>query len=70
MAEAKTKPTDASVEKFLAKVPDPDRRAGCLTILELMRRVTREEPRMWGSSMVGFGSYHYKYPSGREGDWF
>lgn len=70
MAELKTRPTGASVEQFLAKVPDAERRADCHTVLELMRRVTREEPRMWGPSMVGFGTYHYKYASGQEGDWF
>ena len=70
MAENKTRPTLASVETFLAGVADASRREDCQALLRLMRRVTGYQPRMWGPSMVGFGSYHYKYGSGREGDWF
>lgn len=70
MAEPKTKPTRASVEGFLARVFDEQRKKDCLELVELMRSITKEEPKMWGPSMVGFGSYHYKYASGREGDWF
>jgi hypothetical protein len=70
MTDAKTKPTGASVTKFLAGVSDAARRQDCLTLLQLMKRVTGAEPRMWASGMVGFGSYHYKYATGREGDWF
>ena len=70
MSELKTRPNRRSVEKFLAGVEDPERRADCLALVELMREVTGEEPRMWGPSIVGFGSYHYRYASGREGDWF
>lgn len=69
MAEAKTKPTDASVEKFLAGVADEARRADCLAVLKLMKQVTKAQPRMWGPSIVGFGSYHYVYASGHSGDW-
>ncbi len=69
MAELKTKPTDQDVEAFLNAIPDPGRREDCFTLLELMKKVTRSEPRMWGPSIVGFGSYHYRYASGREGDW-
>lgn len=68
MAEAKTKPTEQSVEAFLETVEDPQKRADCLAIAQMMREVTGEEPVMWGPSMVGFGSYHYVYASGREGD--
>jgi hypothetical protein len=68
MSENKTKPTDADVLEFIATVPDERKRQESLTLLELMREVTGEEPKMWGSSIVGFGSYHYKYASGREGD--
>lgn len=68
MAENKTKQTKESVSGFLKKVADKDRREDCLKVLEMMQHVTGEEPRMWGSSIVGFGSYHYKYESGREGD--
>lgn len=70
MAELKTKRTQASVSAFLDAVENEQRRADCRTVLNLMRAVTGEEPKMWGPSMVGFGSYHYKYASGREGDWF
>ncbi len=70
MAELKTRPTDGSVEAFLNRIPDETKRRDAFTVLELMRQATQEEPVMWGDSIVGFGSYHYKYASGREGDWF
>ena len=70
MAELKTKPNDASVEEFLAGVEDERKQQDCQTLLELMQRVTGEPPKMWGGSIIGFGSYHFKYASGREGDWF
>lgn len=70
MAELKTKKNDQSVEKFLNTVTDPDKREDCFEIMKLMQEVTQEEPKMWGDSIVGFGDYHYKYKSGREGDWF
>ena len=70
MAELKTQPSDDSIEAFLNGVADEKKRQDCFTILELMQQVTDTEPRMWGDSIVGFGSYHYKYASGREGDWF
>ena len=69
MAELKTKPTDASVEAFLNSVEPEKKRQDSFAILQLMREVTGEEPQMWGSSIIGFGSYHYKYASGREADW-
>ena len=69
MAELKTKPSDQSVEDFLNGVADEKKRQDSFTILELMKRVTKAEPKMWGDSIVGFGSYHYKYASGRESDW-
>ena len=69
MAELKTKPTDKDVNEFLNKVENQRRREDSLEILNLMREVTQEEPIMWGDSIVGFGSYHYKYASGREADW-
>ena len=68
MTENKTRPTDGDVLAFINAVPDERKRQDCLMLLELMRKVTGEEAKMWGSSMVGFGSYHYKYASGREGD--
>jgi hypothetical protein len=69
MAELKTKQTNESVKDFLNKVVDEERRADCFEIAKLMEEVTGEKPKMWGPSIVGFGSYHYKYASGREGDW-
>jgi len=68
MAENKTKQTEASVDTFLQGV-DQARRKDCQTLIKLMRRVTGQKPKMWGTSIVGFGSYHYKYASGREGDY-
>lgn len=70
MSDLKTRPTSKSVDSFLDSVDNDRRRADSLTLLELMTRVTGEEPVLWGDSIVGFGSYHYKYDSGREGDWF
>ena len=69
MAELKTKLNDASVTDFLNKIEDKEKRADSFEILKLMKQVTKLEPKMWGSSIIGFGSYHYKYASGREGDW-
>jgi len=70
MAELKTRLHDGDVRAFLESVENETRRADAFEILELMRRVTGEEPRMWGPSIVGFGEYRYAYDSGREGDWF
>jgi hypothetical protein len=64
----KTQRTEASVEQYLADIADEDRREDCQKLTGLMTAVTGEKPRMWGASIVGFGSYHYKYDSGREGD--
>jgi hypothetical protein len=69
MAELKTQKTDASVTEFLESVANERRRQDGFAIFELMREVTGEEPAMWGSSIVGFGSYRYTYASGREGEW-
>src|SRR5687768_555667 len=68
-AEVKTKVNDASVTEFLNSVADEQKRNDCFEILKMMKQVTKEEPKMWGESIVGFGSYHYKGASGREGDW-
>ncbi|MEO8305660.1 MAG: DUF1801 domain-containing protein [Betaproteobacteria bacterium] len=68
MAENKTRQTDASVESYLEAIEDPVRRQDCRALTKLMTKVTGHEPRMWGTGIVGFGSYHYKYASGREGD--
>ena len=69
MAELKTQKTDASVVNFLNAVQHEGKREDSFAILELMCEVTREEPAMWGPSIVGFGSYTYKYASSREGEW-
>jgi hypothetical protein len=68
MAENKTKMTEASVESYLSAIEDETRRKDCEALAKLMARATKEKPKMWGTSIVGFGSYHYKYESGREGD--
>ena len=68
MAENKTKPTNASVEKFLDSIDNKRRREDARVILKVMKSVTRMKPKMWGPVTIGFGSYHYKYESGREGD--
>jgi hypothetical protein len=69
MAEPKTTPNDQDVETFLNTVEDETKRKACFTILEMMEQVTGEKARMWGDSIVGFGSYRYKYASCREGEW-
>ena len=70
MAKLKTQKNEANVDDFINSVDDERKRQDCVAIIDLMREVTGEEPAMWGPSIVGFGSYHYKYASGREGDWF
>ena len=70
MAENKTKPNDQSVGAFLEGVENEQKRADSFALLKLFQEVTGEEPTMWGDTIVGFGKYHYKYASGREGDWF
>lgn len=70
MAELKTKNTKASVPAFLAGLEDPAVRRDCKALVALMESATGSKPKMWGTSIVGFGDYRYKYESGREGDWF
>jgi len=70
MAKLKTAPTKASVTTFLTRIDDDGRRRDCEALLRMMKRITRAGPVMWGPSIVGFGTYHYKYASSREGDWF
>jgi Domain of unknown function (DU1801) len=69
MAEPKTKPTNESVKDFLNRIPEAERREDCFAVAKMMEEITGDKPKMWGPSIVGFGSYHYKYASGREGDW-
>jgi len=68
MNENKTKPTKVSAQEYLAAIEDEARRKDCNALARLMTKATKQPPTMWGSSIVGFGSYHYKYESGREGD--
>jgi uncharacterized protein YdhG (YjbR/CyaY superfamily) len=68
MAELKTQPTRASVTEFLAGIDDRQQRADAKKVAAMMRRATGKRAKMWGASIVGYGSYHYKYASGREGD--
>jgi hypothetical protein len=68
MAKIKTTVNETSVENFLNKVEDEQKRNDCFEIVKIMKQVTKEEPKMWGSAIIGFGLYHYKYESGREGD--
>jgi len=69
MAELKTKKTKASVAAFLDQISDEQRRKDCQRVLKIMKEATGEQPRMWGSSIVGFGAYKYRYASGHEGEW-
>ena len=68
-AELKTKVNDASVTDFLNTIPDEQKQKDCFEIVKMMKQAAGAEPKMWGTSIVGFGSYHYKGASGREGDW-
>ena len=68
MAELKTKVNDGDVAAFIDAVPDPTKRRDAQTVLAMMAKITRRPAKMWGPSIVGFGSYHYRYASGREGD--
>ena len=69
MSDMKTRPSEQSVERFLEQIADERQREDSRAIGAMMAEVTGAEPRMWGESIVGFGSYHYRYASGREGDW-
>lgn len=70
MAELKTQPTGRSVKAFIDGIRDDARRRDCRTIMKIMKKVTKAGPTMWGSNIVGYGKYRYKYASGREGEWF
>jgi hypothetical protein len=69
MAEAKTRATKKSVDRFIKSQSDEQTREDCFTVMKLMKEATGAEPQMWGTSIVGFGTRHYKYATGREGDW-
>src|ERR1700690_797457 len=68
MPENKTKPSKLSVAAFIGALPDPIKRADAKALVKLMQSAASEKPKMWGPSIIGFGSYHYRYESGREGD--
>ena len=68
MPALKTKPTEVSVDSHIAAIANEEQRSDAQTLVALMRKLTRQEPRMWGPSIVGFGRYHYEYASGHEGD--
>lgn len=70
MAELKTKKTEVSVDAFIKKIPDVQKRKDAFAIVELMEKATKSKGKMWGSSIIGFGDRHLKYESGRELDWF
>lgn len=70
MATLKTQPNHHSVKAFLQSVEDEQQRKDALRVLEIMQKISGETPQLWGDSIIGFGSYHYRYASGREGDWF
>ena len=70
MAENKTKPTVQKVSEFIAGIEDKQKRADCRELMKLMSGITGNRAKMWGASIVGYGKYHYKYESGREGDFF
>lgn len=70
MTELKTKENDASVTEFINSIEHKTRKADALVLLDLMGEVIDAEPTMWGKNIIGYGNYHYKYKSGREGDWF
>ena len=69
MSQVKTTPGDADVDAFLAAIPQASRHDDCREVARMMKRAGGAEPRMWGASIVGFGSYLYRYASGREGEW-
>jgi hypothetical protein len=71
LADIKTKPTDSSVEDFINKLPDEQKRKDSFALLQIMEKITKEKPKMWGGSLIGFGDKRYKSPAtGREVDWF
>lgn len=70
MAELKTKENDGDVLAFINGLENEQRKSDCKELLKLFSEITNESPKMWGASIIGFGSYHFKYESGREGDWF
>ena len=69
MADVKTKKTTASPAAFIEKIPDEEKRKDCRALLKLFAQITGEEPAMWGTAIIGYGTYRFRYANGREGDW-
>ena len=69
MSDLKTKQNENSVDDFIKKIEDPKKLKESKQILKILKDISKKTPRMWGDSIIGFGKYHYKYASGREGDW-
>ncbi len=70
MSQLKTQPTNASVQEFLEALERPDQQADSAILLRMMGMATGDSPKMWGPSIIGFGQFHYRYASGRTGEWF
>ena len=70
MAKLKTRPNNRSPSSYIKSIEDDARRRDCIAVMAMMKKITGKQPKMWGTSIVGYGQYHYKYKSGREGDWF
>lgn len=70
MPPNKTQPTNASVKDYISAIEEETQKQDALQLVALMQKITQAPPKMWGPSIIGFGHYHYKYKSGREGDWF
>lgn len=70
MADLKTQPTSSSPAAYIKTIEDYKQRSDCVALMGIMKEITGKQPKMWGTSIVGFGKYHYKYKSGRKGDWF
>ena len=70
MKQNKTQKTNESVRRFLSSITEEQKRHDCNTLFNLMGEITQTTPHLWGTSIIGFGEYHYKYKTGREGDWF
>ena len=69
MSDLKTKQNENSVDDFISNIEDPEKKRASRQILEILKNISKKKPKMWGDSIIGFGNYHYKYATGREGDW-
>ena len=69
-SDLKTKPTRQSPNAYIKSIDDYKKRKDCITLMGMLKKITGHAPKMWGTSIIGYGQYHYQYKSGREGDWF